>query len=204
MTSSSFRTVRGGRPSDGAGRPAAAARHGDPAGPAAVAPRATSRPRAIALTFALAGAVGAAAAAYGGPLEHQQDGHQRSLDSDGQQVRFDGAGPERWAYRYRLVRRANVRLRALLADRLDRIVYLVDSFRCIHGGEGSWSANTGNGYYGGLQFGAREWARFGGAFAPRADLATPSQQLAAGIAYYMTGAGFRPWPNTARACGLLP
>ncbi len=41
-----------------------------------------------------------------------------------------------------------------------------------------WSTNTGNGQYGGLQFKQSTWAGFGGTeFAPRADLATPAQQV---------------------------
>lgn len=45
---------------------------------------------------------------------------------------------------------------------------------------GNWSINTGNGYYGGLQFSASSWAAAGGTqYAPRADLATKSQQIAA-------------------------
>jgi LysM repeat protein len=44
---------------------------------------------------------------------------------------------------------------------------------------GNWSINTGNGYYGGLQFTQGTWAGAGGlAYAPRADLATPAQQIA--------------------------
>jgi hypothetical protein len=44
---------------------------------------------------------------------------------------------------------------------------------------GNWSINTGNGYYGGLQFSSSTWLGFGGgAYAPRADLATKSQQIA--------------------------
>lgn len=80
--------------------------------------------------------------------------------------------------------------------------WLVAAFECIHSHEGAWNANTGNSYYGGLQFGWSEWQRFGGRYAARADLATPAQQIAAGIAYYEVS-GFSPWPNTARACGLL-
>ncbi|WP_411134911.1 transglycosylase family protein [Streptomyces sp. C10] len=45
---------------------------------------------------------------------------------------------------------------------------------------GNWSINTGNGYYGGLQFSNSSWAAAGGTqYAPRADLATKSQQIAA-------------------------
>ncbi|MDJ1133394.1 transglycosylase family protein [Streptomyces iconiensis] len=45
---------------------------------------------------------------------------------------------------------------------------------------GNWSANTGNGYYGGLQFNNSSWAAAGGTkYAPRADQATKEQQIAA-------------------------
>ena len=44
---------------------------------------------------------------------------------------------------------------------------------------GNWAINTGNGYYGGLQFSQSTWAAFGGTeFASRADLATKAQQIA--------------------------
>lgn len=49
--------------------------------------------------------------------------------------------------------------------------------RCESGN--NWRINTGNGFYGGLQFTQQTWAGFGGlAYAPRADLATPGQQMA--------------------------
>jgi hypothetical protein len=120
------------------------------------------------------------------------------------QVRFRGAGPEKWAARYRRERQLVASLTHTLSARTTRLVYLVTAFTCVHGYEGAWNANTGNGYFGGLQFGSFEWTRFGGIFAPRADLATPAEQIAAGIAYHDTGAGFAPWPNTARRCGLIP
>jgi hypothetical protein len=42
-----------------------------------------------------------------------------------------------------------------------------------------WNINTGNGFYGGLQFLTSTWLSYGGGrYAPRADLATPSQQVA--------------------------
>src|SRR3954463_10071048 len=44
---------------------------------------------------------------------------------------------------------------------------------------GNWHINTGNGYYGGLQFSASTWEAAGGtAHASRADLATKDQQIA--------------------------
>lgn len=48
--------------------------------------------------------------------------------------------------------------------------------KCESGG--NWHINTGNGYYGGLQFSQHTWAAFGGtAYAPRADLASRAQQI---------------------------
>lgn len=56
---------------------------------------------------------------------------------------------------------------------------------------GNWSINTGNGYYGGLQFDQQTWEAHGGLeFAPRADLATREQQIA--VAERLTYDG---WPN---------
>ncbi|GAA2722566.1 MULTISPECIES: transglycosylase family protein [Streptomyces] len=44
---------------------------------------------------------------------------------------------------------------------------------------GNWHINTGNGYYGGLQFSNESWKAAGGTkYAPRADLASKSQQIA--------------------------
>ncbi|MCF6526125.1 transglycosylase family protein [Streptomyces sp. JJ36] len=48
--------------------------------------------------------------------------------------------------------------------------------RCESGGR--WHINTGNGYYGGLQFSQSSWKAAGGlTYAPRADLATKKQQI---------------------------
>ncbi|MEU3828122.1 LysM peptidoglycan-binding domain-containing protein [Streptomyces sp. SID486] len=44
---------------------------------------------------------------------------------------------------------------------------------------GNWSINTGNGYYGGLQFSASTWAAYGGTqYAATADKASQAQQIA--------------------------
>jgi resuscitation-promoting factor RpfB len=49
--------------------------------------------------------------------------------------------------------------------------------RCESGG--NWAINTGNGYYGGVQFDGNTWERQGGLrYAPRADLATREEQIA--------------------------
>ncbi|HUO37886.1 MAG TPA: transglycosylase family protein [Mycobacterium sp.] len=44
---------------------------------------------------------------------------------------------------------------------------------------GNWAINTGNGFYGGVQFDQNTWERNGGLrYAPRADLATREEQIA--------------------------
>jgi uncharacterized protein YabE (DUF348 family) len=60
----------------------------------------------------------------------------------------------------------------------------------------NWSINTGNGYYGGLQFDLGTWASGGGdAYASRPDLATREQQIA--VAENVAASrGTSPW-----ACG---
>jgi resuscitation-promoting factor RpfA len=59
---------------------------------------------------------------------------------------------------------------------------------------GNWSANTGNGFYGGLQFTASTWQAYGGGqYAPRADLASPDQQIAV-AEQVLAGQGVGAWP----------
>lgn len=73
--------------------------------------------------------------------------------------------------------------------------------RCESGGR--WNINTGNGYYGGLQFNAGTWlSNGGGQYAPYAHLATREQQI--DIAQRLhAGRGFKPWPACSRKLGLL-
>jgi uncharacterized protein YabE (DUF348 family) len=63
--------------------------------------------------------------------------------------------------------------------------------KCESGGR--WNINTGNGYYGGLQFDYRTWLGSGGAdFAPRADLASREQQITVANRLYASR-GLQPW-----------
>jgi hypothetical protein len=67
---------------------------------------------------------------------------------------------------------------------------------------GNWATNTGNGYYGGLQFAPGTWrAMGGGAYAATADQATKAQQIE--IAERVLAAqGWGAWPGCARKAGL--
>lgn len=65
-----------------------------------------------------------------------------------------------------------------------------------------WDINTGNGYYGGLQFSQSTWNAFGGAkYAPRADLATKDQQIAV-AEKVLDGQGPGAWPVCSQRAGL--
>ncbi|MFI2211782.1 transglycosylase family protein [Streptomyces sp. NPDC020141] len=67
---------------------------------------------------------------------------------------------------------------------------------------GAWSADTGNGYYGGLQFSQETWEAFGGTeYASRADLASRSQQI--DVAEKVLAAqGAKAWASCAAMAGL--
>jgi len=63
---------------------------------------------------------------------------------------------------------------------------------------GNWSINTGNGYYGGLQFSQSTWDSFGGgAYAPRADLASKSEQITV-AERVLDAQGRGAWPTCGR------
>ncbi|MFH8453472.1 transglycosylase family protein [Streptomyces fungicidicus] len=59
---------------------------------------------------------------------------------------------------------------------------------------GNWSINTGNGYYGGLQFSASTWAAYGGTqYAASADQASKAQQIEI-AEKVLAGQGKGAWP----------
>ncbi|MEJ7628703.1 MAG: transglycosylase family protein [Nocardioidaceae bacterium] len=69
---------------------------------------------------------------------------------------------------------------------------------------GNWHINTGNGYYGGLQFSQGTWlAMNGDDFAPRADLATPGEQMTVGERLLRANNwSWRAWPACSTKLGL--
>ncbi|WEH40145.1 transglycosylase family protein [Streptomyces sp. AM 2-1-1] len=69
---------------------------------------------------------------------------------------------------------------------------------------GAWSADFGNGYYGGLQFSEETWAAYGGTdYAQRADLASRTQQIAV-AEKVLDAKGPQAWPGCAVIGGLAP
>lgn len=97
---------------------------------------------------------------------------------------------------------------------LHRIPPHFQEFVCIHGYEGSWPSNTGNGYYGGMQMDLGFQTTYARAYAKTWHVANPLEAM--GTADHwppitqiwvaeeaFKSRGFWPWPNTARFCGLI-
>ena len=64
---------------------------------------------------------------------------------------------------------------------------------------GNWSINTGNGYYGGIQFNASTWHAFGGEGLPHQ--ASRSEQIAV-AERTLAAQGWNAWPACSRKMGL--
>ncbi len=117
---------------------------------------------------------------------------------------YRGHSPGYWNWQYRVAKRQS-RNAVRYARKLERIIRARrhpaptrtlsssspwDSVAACESG-GNWATNTGNGYYGGLQFDMGTWLAFGGGqYASRADLATREQQIA--VASRVT---YDAWPH---------
>jgi resuscitation-promoting factor RpfA len=64
---------------------------------------------------------------------------------------------------------------------------------------GNWKINTGNGYYGGLQFSPRTWRAFGGEGMPHR--ASKAEQIAV-AERTLAAQGWSAWPSCSRKMGL--
>jgi hypothetical protein len=64
---------------------------------------------------------------------------------------------------------------------------------------GNWNTNTGNGYYGGIQFDATTWRAYGGAGMPQQ--ASRSEQIAV-AERTLAAQGWNAWPACSRKMGL--
>ncbi|WP_018178534.1 resuscitation-promoting factor [Jongsikchunia kroppenstedtii] len=67
---------------------------------------------------------------------------------------------------------------------------------------GNWAINSGNGFYGGIQFDQNTWDRWGGQeYAPRPDLATREEQIAIATKT-LAAQGWGAWPSCSSRLGL--
>lgn len=122
-----------------------------------------------------------------------------------------GATALLWIDRHRKLYRS---LRELRRERAAHEWLLLDGLRragvlgpllCIKRGEGAWTSNTGNGYYGGLQADLSFQAAYGSAYMRRWGTANNWPRWAQLHMGYRgwRARGYYPWPNTARRCGLI-
>lgn len=101
-------------------------------------------------------------------------------------------------------------LRSLASERMETLyppppVYSTSAWECIHRYEGSWTDPDAP-YYGGLQMDLSFQSTYGASLLATkgtADHWTPGEQMAVAQKAHDSGRGYEPWPNTARACGLL-
>ena len=106
---------------------------------------------------------------------------------------------QRWVLSYWRTQAKQVRRKAMNPPR--KAAWL-----CIQRHEGAWNANTGNGYYGGLQMDLSFQRTYGPELVRRKGTANrwkPIEQIWVAERAYRSGRGFYPWPNTARYCGLI-
>ncbi len=65
---------------------------------------------------------------------------------------------------------------------------------------GNWATNTGNGYYGGLQFSLGTWQAYGGSGLPSND--SRETQIAIATKVRNASGGYGAWPACAASLGL--
>lgn len=100
---------------------------------------------------------------------------------------------------------AKWRKRALELERRAAHPPFESAWRCIQRYEGSWN-DSGGPYYGGLQMDVGFQRHYGGYLLQTKGTAehwTPVEQMWVAVRALRSGRGFYPWPNTARACGLI-
>jgi hypothetical protein len=82
--------------------------------------------------------------------------------------------------------------------------------RCVHLKEGAWTANTGNGYFGGMQFARATWKHVGGkpdpAFTHPGNKSYPfsassaEQLYRAWVLWQRDGGTWRSWGDVGASC----
>ena len=66
---------------------------------------------------------------------------------------------------------------------------------------GNWAINTGNGYYGGLQFSLSTWQAYGGSGLP-SENSRETQIMIAERVRAADGGGYSSWPACSQSLGL--
>jgi hypothetical protein len=110
----------------------------------------------------------------------------------------------RWTARQRSVVEAKLKANAIeFASASSRLFgsAVWDALAACEAG-GDWSADTGNGYAGGLQFAPGTWLGYGGgSYAPSAAAATREEQIAV-AEIVLAAQGWEAWPTCSRLLGF--
>lgn len=126
-------------------------------------------------------------------------------------LRFTNTHKSLYTYKQWLrVRRDHKWMIRYSANRISELHWLMlppnyRSWLCIHRGEGAWN-DYGDPYWGGLQMNRGFMSTYAPAWLLRkgwANMWTPLEQMWVAERARASGRGFYPWPNTARACGLI-
>jgi len=117
-------------------------------------------------------------------------------------VNSTGADPTEYAYGTGLLQRPKPAVTAQAAPATASGGWTIWDTLAGCESTGNWAANTGNGYYGGLQFDYGTWLRNGGgAYATTANRASRAQQIAV-AQRTLAAQGWGAWPACSRRLGL--
>lgn len=125
-------------------------------------------------------------------LKHEASAAEQPEPAAAERVRYTHEAPQR-ASRSRQRRDPGI-TDVSLYEKFERLAECESS--------GNWQINTGNGFYGGIQFMEETWDNIGGErYADRPDQATKDQQIAMGIKLYKLY-GDEQWPVCGDRAGL--
>jgi uncharacterized protein YabE (DUF348 family) len=143
------------------------------------------------------------------PVQEQKDGSMMSGESETVREGRDGARDVTYQLRFRngeVVKRTVVSQRVLSrpvagivkigTKTVDTGVW--DAIAACESG-GNWAANTGNGYYGGLQFNLGTWQAYGGSGRP--DQQSREAQIAVAERVRDASGGYCAWPHCGAGHG---
>jgi hypothetical protein len=131
----------------------------------------------------------------GGRITAEDVAHIHNHHGHTQWRRGQGTPHHTWRYYRREARRRNAYVAAARRNRARQAA--VRRWQGVANCEsgGNWRANTGNGYYGGLQFSLSTWRAYGGGGYPHANPAWRQAQIADRV---RTQSGLHHWPNCGR------
>jgi hypothetical protein len=143
------------------------------------------------------------------PVHEQKDDSMMSGESETVREGRDGARDVTYQLRFRngeVVKRSVVTQR-VISQPVARVVRIGtktidtgvwDAIASCESG-GNWAANTGNGYYGGLQFNLGTWAAYGGSGRP--DQQSREAQIAVAERVRDASGGYGAWPHCGARFG---